>query len=148
MPRFVDASFVEGALGSGDAVVLNVLSEEQYEESHIPGSLNVPADAPDFNDRVLRLVPDKSTPVTTYCASTTCQASTKAARKLEALGFTDVSDYKAGIQGWTEQGLVTESGPGQVRSTQASKPSGAHAGARPARPRRSRPTDPPEQRNS
>jgi rhodanese-related sulfurtransferase len=133
MARFVDASFVEGALESGDAVVLNVLSEEQYEDSHIPGSVNAPLESDRFRDLVRRLIPDKSTPVITHCSSTTCQASTTAAHQLEAMGYEQVSDFKAGMEGWTELGLVTESGPGPVEVPAAPAPSSS-----PERPPRTR----------
>src|ERR1051326_7150291 len=80
MVDFVDADFVERRRAG--AVVLNVLSPEQYEQAHIPGSINIPNDAPDFNERVRQAIPDKGTPVIVHCSSMECQASTKAARKL------------------------------------------------------------------
>lgn len=144
MPRLVDASFVEGVLESGDAVVLNVLSEEQYEDAHIPGSVNAPLDSDRFRDRVRRLIPDRSTPVITHCSSTTCQASTTAARQLEAMGYEQVSDFKAGMEGWTGLGLVTESGPGPIEGPAAPTPSSAPE--RPPRTRSHRPGREPAQR--
>jgi len=110
MVNFVDANYVQRRLGDG-AVVLNVLSEEQYEERHIPGSINVPNDAPDFNDRVLQAVPQKDTPVIVHCSSMQCPASTQAARKLKSLGYTEVYDYKAGIEDWVGADRATETGP-------------------------------------
>jgi 3-mercaptopyruvate sulfurtransferase SseA len=67
---------------------------------------------------VQREVPDKSTPIIVHCSSMECQSSTKAARRLESLGYKEVYDFKAGLQGWQDAGNGFESAgkaPGQER---------------------------------
>ncbi len=85
---------------SGDLVLVNVLGEEQFREEHIPDSINIPLDRiEEASERF-----DKSEEIVVYCASESCQASPKAAEKLEALGFENVKDYEPGMKGWKEAG--------------------------------------------
>lgn len=83
-----------------DFALVNVLSEEQFEQEHIPGSINIPLDQveEEFPRRF-----DEDDDIVVYCASHSCQASPKAAEKLEAMGFTDVKDYEGGLSDWKEQ---------------------------------------------
>jgi rhodanese-related sulfurtransferase len=128
MVQFLDLEAFRARQADGRTVVLDVLSAQEYDEKRIPGSLSAPVEEPGFEDRVRDLVPDRSTPVVTYCASLTCQASTRAARKLEALGYQEVYDYKPGMQGWKEAGLPFETdGPEGVEPAKAVR-------ERPARP--------------
>jgi len=83
-------------------LLLNVLSPDAFDKDHIPGSENVPVNATDFVQQVERLADDKARPIVTYCASFECDASTRAARQLNAAGFTDVTDFKGGMKEWNE----------------------------------------------
>jgi rhodanese-related sulfurtransferase len=83
-------------------VLVNVLPAEKFEETDIPGAVNIPLDDPHFTTLVADVAGGKDRSVVTYCASEDCPASTDAARKLEEAGFTDVFDYKAGAKGWSE----------------------------------------------
>lgn len=94
-------------LDNGEEFTLvNVLSAEQFEDEHIPGSINIPLDqlADEAEDRF-----DKDDEIIVYCASPSCQASPKAAKKLESLGFTNVADYEGGLTDWKDA-YDTESG--------------------------------------
>lgn len=82
-------------------VVINVLGRDAYRAKHIPGSINVPTDE---IDRVEMLVPTKDDMIVVYCANADCDASPKAARKLEAMGYTNVHDFEAGYAGWRNAG--------------------------------------------
>jgi rhodanese-related sulfurtransferase len=118
MTNFVDAAFTKQHLQDRKTKVINVLSKERYAQGHLPGSINVPEDSPDFVEQVQRLIPDKSTPMIVHCSSLECQASTKAARKLESHGYKEVYDFKAGLQGWQDAGNQFETGaPGSAPQT-------------------------------
>ena len=93
-----------------DVNVINVLGEEQFKEKHIPGSRNVPMDRDDFVEKVSDLVGYKKSPVVVYCADKSCNASPKAAKKLEQAGFGSVFDYEGGVQEWEKAGLNLEKG--------------------------------------
>jgi peroxiredoxin/rhodanese-related sulfurtransferase len=103
--RFIDrqtlAKWFESEKG---LVVIDVLPADSYAESHIKGSISIPMGELDKKAATL----DKNAKVVTYCASFTCQASTASAKKLMALGFKDVSDYKGGLKDWKEGGLAVE----------------------------------------
>lgn len=89
---------------SGKVPVINVLPPESFAEAHIPGSHNVPVGDPNFERQVEDLVDTKSDPVVVYCASESCDASPKAARKLEGAGFSEVMDFQGGMEAWKDAG--------------------------------------------
>jgi len=91
-------------MASSQLYVLNVLDPEQYDECHIPGSINVPCDkVAEFAQTA-----DKNAEVVTYCSNYQCSASGHAAKQLKELGFEKVSAYEAGIAEWYQQGLPVE----------------------------------------
>ncbi len=96
------ADALKGALESDHPpIVINVLGPDAYRARHIPGSINIPADE---ISAVEDLVPTKSERIVVYCANADCDASPKAARKLEAMGYTNVHDFEAGYAGWRNAG--------------------------------------------
>lgn len=103
---------------SNDFLLLNVLSEENFEDEHIPGSQNIPFDDDDsdFAHRVEELVSDKNDYIVAYCASAECPASTNAASALEKAGFTNVRVYEGGMREWKDSGCPLE---GEQALTQA-----------------------------
>jgi rhodanese-related sulfurtransferase len=139
MSTYVDAAFTRKHLDQGDTVV-NVLAEDQYRQRHLPGSINVPLDAPDFERRIQEAAPDKGKPVIVHCSSMACQASTKAARRMEALGYREVHDFKAGLEGWEQAGNPFESG--DEPKAEAPAQGAANRPPRPGRDRSSRHDEP------
>jgi rhodanese-related sulfurtransferase len=91
-----------------DVPVINVLSSEDFQREHIPDSRNIPVGDDAFASKVEDAVGGKSKPVIVYCASTDCDASPKAAQKLEKAGFRKVYDYEGGMKAWREAGLPIE----------------------------------------
>lgn len=94
--------------GDPSARVINVLDAEHYRERHIPGTVNIPLSESDFVNMVENQAGDKSQPIVVYCANTKCDASDKAAEKLEHAGFRDVRDFAEGTKGWEEAGYELE----------------------------------------
>lgn len=93
-------------IANGDDIpVINVLEAKDFNDRHIPNSINIPGTEADFVDRVQDQVADKSKPVIVYCASAECDASEKAAEKLEQAGFADVRDFADGTEGWENAGF-------------------------------------------
>jgi len=82
-------------------VLINVLPQSAHEAKHIPGSVNVPVD--DI-EQVKRLVPNTDDAIVVYCANADCEASPKAARALEDMGYTNVADFEDGYAGWRRAG--------------------------------------------
>jgi len=84
--------------------LINTLSEDNYEKTKIPGSVNVPLETSDFEKRVEQVIGGKNQPVVVYCASAECPSSDKAAKRLDEAGFTEVYDFEGGAKEWQEQG--------------------------------------------
>ena len=89
-----------------DFVLVNVLSKDSFEAKHVPKSINIPVE--ELEQKAPSELPDKNKEIIVYCASTECQASPKAAKKLVEMGYTSVTDYEAGVAGWQDAGYQFE----------------------------------------
>lgn len=96
--------------GGKNLAVIDVLGEEYFKKYHLPGAMNIPAGASDFDERIQEAVPDKNQPVVVYCMDEACPASPKAAKRLEELGYGEVYDYEAGKEDWKAAGLPVSNG--------------------------------------
>lgn len=88
-------------LGNEDYVLIDVLKEEMFRKQHLPQAISIPLDT--LEDTIGK-VARKERKVIVYCYDADCHASDKAAEKLEELGYTNVHDLAAGIEGWKEAG--------------------------------------------
>ncbi len=86
-----------------DFVLVNVLPPEAFRKQHIRTSVNVPVKREDFAEVVESIAGDKDRKIVVYCANFDCDASPKAAKKLEDAGFKRVYDYEGGTEDWFEQ---------------------------------------------
>ena len=86
-----------------DFVLINVLSPADFRDRHIRTSVNVPVADEGFVETVERISGSKQRKLVVYCASSDCDASPKAARKLEEAGFEDVYDYEGGSADWFDR---------------------------------------------
>lgn len=77
-------------------LIIDVLSEESYNKNHVDTAINIPFAK--LKEKAAEL--DKERRTVVYCANYKCHASTAAAKVLTGLGFTDVHDYKGGINEW------------------------------------------------
>lgn len=89
----------------GDFVLVDVLGEDHFEQEHLPGAVNIPLDQVGSEARERF---DEDQEIVVYCKDEECSASPKAAEKLEALGFENVLDFEAGIEGWKQAGNEVE----------------------------------------
>ncbi|XGI84380.1 rhodanese-like domain-containing protein [Halorutilales archaeon Cl-col2-1] len=106
--KTITADELEDLKESGEEFVLvDVLGEDHFEEEHIPGALNIPLERI-ASEALSRF--DKDEKIVVYCADDECSASPKAAEKLEDLGFENVIDFEAGVDGWKKSGHEVESG--------------------------------------
>jgi len=90
-----------------DVVLVDALPQSYYTQMHLPGAINLVES--EVNDLAAELLPHRDRTIVTYCSNHACQNSKAVARRLEALGYTDVRTYPAGIQDWVEAGNPTES---------------------------------------
>lgn len=78
-------------------ILIDVLSEESFEEEHIPGSINIPVK--DIGEEAREKL-SRDQKIVVYCKSVNCEASEDAARKLQKIGFDNVKDYAPGLKAW------------------------------------------------
>lgn len=83
-----------------DFKLVDVLLPSSYNEWHIPGAINLQIDEMEEKAPVLFKKDDE---IIVYCVSFECQSSTRAAKELEKLGFTNVKDFKGGKKEWKEK---------------------------------------------
>lgn len=83
-------------MDAGDAVVLDVREQSEYDEGHIPGAVLLPVGSID-EDTAAAVIPEKSAAVLVYCRSG--NRSKTAAAALAELGYTDVCEF-GGINTW------------------------------------------------
>jgi rhodanese-related sulfurtransferase len=85
-------------------LVVDARIPEAYAKGHIPGAINLPWRKID-SSTTSGLTKDKV--LVTYCDGVYCNASTKAAAKLTALGFR-VKEMLDGMSGWKTEGYPVE----------------------------------------
>ncbi len=75
-------------------MLLDVRTDKEYEQGHIPGAVHVPL--ADIGDRVKKLKKDKELVV--YCRSGT--QSIWAIKRLMGMGYTNLYNLKGGYSAW------------------------------------------------
>lgn len=106
MAAIITREELEAKMDRGDDLVLvEALSREHYESSHLPGAINLPYE---FVDEAERVLPEKDAEIVVYCMNTGCAASAEEARELEGMGYTKVLHYAGGKQDWMRAGLPVE----------------------------------------
>jgi rhodanese-related sulfurtransferase len=88
-----------------DFILIEVLLPELYEQWHIPGAINIPAD--DMKDIAPGKL-SKEKEIIFYCRSLTCGASDRAADALEEMGYENVIIFRGGKKEWEEKGYLMQ----------------------------------------
>lgn len=79
-----------------DCIILDVRTQEEYDEEHIKGAVCIPVDS--IGEDATSLLPDKNAVLLVYCRSG--NRSRQASEKLAALGYTAVYEF-GGINTWS-----------------------------------------------
>jgi rhodanese-related sulfurtransferase len=107
----IDRAELSRWMDEGRAFTLvEVLSPEAYRSFHLPNAINVPVDQKRFEAAIEWAVPAKDRPVVVYCQDRDCDASTKAAERMDRSGYAQVYDYEAGKMDWKNAGLPVHEG--------------------------------------
>ena len=88
-----------------DFHLIEVLIPELYDQWHIPGVINIPA------DDMKEIAPGKlkkDEEIIVYCRSLTCGASDRAAATLEEMEYKDITIFRGGKKEWEEEGFPIE----------------------------------------
>jgi phage shock protein E len=86
-PEAVDRQIQQGT------VLIDVRDEEEFNAGHIDGAVHVPRGT--LEDRIAEVVPDRQTPIVTYCGGGNRGAL--AADTLQDLGYQDVRSIAGGM---------------------------------------------------
>ena len=92
----IAAEEAKARIDSGnDIIILDVRTEEEYNSGHIPNAILIPNET--ITDKMPDLLPDLDAEILVYCRSG--NRSAQAAKKLIAIGYTNVYDF-GGIIDW------------------------------------------------
>ncbi|ACZ85479.1 rhodanese-like domain-containing protein [Streptosporangium roseum] len=108
MTTLITRDELSTAIEAGTVVVVDALGGDYYAQQHLPGAIALVES--EVATRAAELLPDRDAAIVTYCSNPACGNSEAVARRLIALGYTDVRKYREGIQDWTEAGLPVETG--------------------------------------
>jgi rhodanese-related sulfurtransferase len=101
----MDPSDLFAALENGENIIpVDARKPFGYQAEHIPGAINIPHR--EMTEENLSHL-DKTALYVTYCDGIGCNASTKGAFNLTALGF-KVKELIGGIEWWKKDGYATE----------------------------------------
>jgi hydroxyacylglutathione hydrolase len=100
----VSVQEADRALRAGETIVLDVRSDMEWQEGHLPGARHIPLGY--LRDRLGELT--TRTPLITHCLSG--GRSAIAASILRGAGFEQVSNLSGGFQAWKDAGLAVTHG--------------------------------------
>lgn len=108
----VDAIKFQDLIKSGEGVVLDVRTSQEYSRGHIEGSTLISVSDREFVNKIGLLQKDK--PVYLYCL--TGSRSNAAARYMAKMGFSELYNLQRGILDWNRNGFPTVQSSGAVAS--------------------------------
>jgi rhodanese-related sulfurtransferase len=88
--------------GKKPVVILDARAAKWDDGKRIPGAKALSAQSTDAE--IATALPDKNAEVVAYCSNLKCPASAQLVKRLDELGYKNVSKYPDGIQGWLEAG--------------------------------------------
>jgi len=87
-------------------VLVDALAPMSFAHSHLPGAINLPPERVDA--AAGKRIGDQYAEIVVYCSNPECESSIDTARRLLALGYTNVSHYAGGKEEWRSLGLPLE----------------------------------------
>jgi rhodanese-related sulfurtransferase len=94
-------------------VLVDARDAIQYDREHIPDAINIPY----VEIRAGGLLPPRDQRIVVYCSSETCPISQYAYEALDQLGYEEIYDMRAGLQGWKDAGFPTVFGADSTASS-------------------------------
>jgi rhodanese-related sulfurtransferase len=87
-------------------VLVDTRDSVQYAQEHIPGAIQISY----VNIRPGARLPPRDARIVVYCSDSECPISQYAHDALTQIGYGEVYDMRAGLQGWKHAGYPTEIG--------------------------------------
>lgn len=95
---------------AADAVVVDVMTPEDYAACHITGAKNACIYEMVFLDRIAESVHDRNARIVVYDASGATRAAELARERLNQAGYGNVAILEGGLSAWRSAGLPVEAG--------------------------------------
>ncbi|TXD35761.1 rhodanese-like domain-containing protein [Lujinxingia vulgaris] len=112
MARLMSSTELQQRIAEGeDFVLIDILNPEDYQREHIPGAINIPVES--LKERARKDL-GKNQRIVVYGDSHDAEASNRAAKILEELGFRKVSDFDGGLNAWKNAGFLTEGSEAEI----------------------------------
>lgn len=107
-PKIVDYDFMNEHATipvRDDVVVIDSRPQKRrFNKGHIPGAISIPNSS--FDKMTDMLPAEKDKLIIFYCGGLKCMLSHKSAFKAEALGYTNIKVYAAGMPDWKDKGRL------------------------------------------
>ena len=100
----VDATRARQVVDAGDALVVDVREQDEWDEGHIPGAVHIPRG--NLESRIERAAPDRERAILLYCSAG--NRSVFAAKTLAELGYEDVVSLSGGFTDWKRNGFPVQ----------------------------------------
>lgn len=97
----IDAKEAKKIIDAGGVTILDVRTEPEFLEGHIPNAILLPDT--DIKEKAENVLPDKNSKILVYCR--TGRRSALAAKDLSKMGYVNVYDF-GGIVDWPYQQIV------------------------------------------
>ena len=104
--KTISPAELQARLREQGVAVIDVNSRRSWAHARVPGARHL--DPIEYAETDLPQARDSS--LVFYCSNPMCRKAPNAARRAKKMGYTDVRVMSAGISGWLDAGLPTESG--------------------------------------
>ena len=89
------------------AVLIDANGTSTFKEGHIPGAIDFEKN----ETNLVKMLPkDKKSLIVAYCGGPLCIAWENAAKKITAMGYTNVKHFKGGLKVWKDSGQPLSKG--------------------------------------
>lgn len=107
----IEAAGVRAHSESGEYLILDARSEEEFRAGHIPGAMLLPYDAIDEAFPEIQLFLFREQPVITYCSGPACDDGLMLGLFLRDQGYTNVFLFAGGMEAWRRADYPVEGAP-------------------------------------
>ncbi|MBC7363858.1 MAG: rhodanese-like domain-containing protein [Candidatus Aminicenantes bacterium] len=105
---FISLAEAESLWASGEALMVDSRSREEYAAGHVPGAFSLPlVEVKNGQDNLLQLLPEDK-PLVVYCEGGSCQTSLALAKILSKKGYRNIKVFSGGWEEWLQAGLPVE----------------------------------------
>jgi rhodanese-related sulfurtransferase len=111
-PVQIELGAVQLFVDAGGAFLIDARDPYEYEEGHLPGSINLPYETAISDPALLETLDTGGRPIIAYCGGGDCEVSYSLALELVAIGYERVAVYVGGFPEWQESGLPVVTGGG------------------------------------